>query len=82
MSAGRATDSVHPPLEGEGREPTGPRKARPDDRLRERDGVNFEREAHPTPPAFAALKPSTLPLQGRVDGVRGAWHAQRQEIKR
>src|SRR4029079_1041114 len=35
-----ATGAVPPPLEGEGREPTGPREARPDDRLRERGGVN------------------------------------------
>jgi len=48
----READALHPPLEGEGREPTGPCKARPDDKLRERGGVSFvsAKKVHPTPP--------------------------------
>ncbi len=46
---------LHPPLEGEGRERS------------ERGGVELAaRKAHPTPTAFASLRRSTLPLQGRV----------------
>ena len=54
---------AHPPLEGEGRERS------------ERGGVTFfarMKKHHPTPPASASLRQSTLPLQGRVKRDR-AW---------
>ncbi len=54
----------HPPLEGEGREPTGPaRSGRPDDKLRERGGVNGR----------AAFTPPRPPDGGPPSPSRGGW---------
>jgi 23S rRNA (adenine2503-C2)-methyltransferase len=53
-----------PPAKGEGGEPTGPREARPDDKLREPGGVDADIESDPTPPAFAPLGGRPSPSGG------------------
>ena len=58
----------YPPLEGEGREPTGRRQAPPDDRLRERGGVNTD---------HVAFTPSRPPDGGRPSPSRGGWESRR-----
>src|SRR5690242_15857232 len=54
-----ATRSLHPPLQGEGRRA-------------KRGGVGCAalKKIHPLPPAFAALRPATSPLQGEVKKAR------------
>jgi glycyl-tRNA synthetase beta chain len=52
----------HPPLQGEGRSPTGPAFGRPDDRLRERGGVGGRAaNAEPLSPPPGPLARSDLP---------------------
>jgi len=57
------TGSIPPP-KGEGGEPTGPREARPDDKLREPGGASANIESDPTPPASASLGGRPSPSVG------------------